>query len=165
MSHFYILSQDGRRFQIVKVPFVPCAFKSISIKRLSYSDTCTDRCELKDTSAGFEFLNTPSPVAGRAFLRLLNLERQGVTGKPIEHAAGWWLHALPHHTFVPSSSPSHDKVGDALSRPSALWVPVCQSCGNKVGTLLLQNGPSQSKWWEIGQPSITEGQKKYILNQ
>lgn len=117
---------------------------------------CTVRRKHQHSLAlcGSRALHHPS-ASGSSPLSL-NLERQRVTGT--NPSSSVWddvsVRALLHHTFVPSSSQSHDKVGNELSHPSALWVPVCLCRGNKVIALLLQNGVSQSRWWEIGQRSV-----------
>lgn len=86
-------------------------------------------------------------------------------GKSIEHTMGRCRPALLHHTFVLSSSLSPDKVGNELSHPSALWVPVFRWLGNKVIVLLLQNRVSQSKQWEIGQLGVIEGGKSAMCSR
>lgn len=149
-----------RESQSTDAPLTP-SLKNASVKRTNCSlETCAARHKRQSTSAlclspalHHPSLSGPSPPVFKS----------GATGCHWENplsTVGWWLHALLHHTFVPSSSLSHDKVGDELSHPSALWVPVCLCRGNKVSTLLLQNGVSQSKWWEIGQQCVVEGQKK-----
>lgn len=107
---------------------------------------------------------TLSPVTVWAFPSVF---KSGATGCLWENPLSTlWDDGFMPFSITPLFHPpslSHDKVGDELSHPSALWVPVCLWRGNKVSVLLLQNGVSQSKWWEIGQQSAVEGQRRTLF--
>lgn len=148
---FNFPSQDGQMAAVGKVlvTFPLPALKITSVKRT----TCSQAHGLSESPSARHRLSR--------LLRSLNLERQGVTRRA--HWAGCGVMAScpsPSHLCSILLPEPWQGGGDELSHPSALWVSVCQSCGNKVTALLLQNGASRSKWWEIGQKSAVEAKER-----